>query len=407
MEFGLLDRGTGSQILVNNTDPLNVSTVAMQGATLSPVTAFNTYSGQVRPWTKFSVYPMPFIGTVQPQTTTAGNVSLWQNRNQQTGPGPINVRLPFINNSWNPGEIQNASTAQRPFGDAVGGVVAALGTGTVGMVLDGVSVTPTVTDIPSSTDKLVLYTPNPPLSPSSNHIAGLVYAGTTNYWIFSVITYTNVPATDMLASSAADPNAVGFHVKVAQAAAARSGGNTAAAAETQLAGTPANVATNGPNADGSYTVPGIVNWNVQKNPGNTTGEIGNFQPILTSTPDDPVPGIPGTNLTGTARFENVSAEIFAYLDLPAGYQKFGVNGDDGWKVQVGTQGQTNGTVLLFTSVTLANGSLTIDWTGTGRLQEASNLTGHNTDWSDVLNPPKPYSVQVGTTGQKFYRLISP
>ena len=64
--------------------------------------------------------------------------------------------------------------------------MADLGAETPGMVLDGVSVTPVVTPVPNSTDKLVLYTPNPSLSPSSNHIAGLVYAGTTNYWIFSV-----------------------------------------------------------------------------------------------------------------------------------------------------------------------------------------------------------------------------
>jgi len=51
-------------------------------------------------------------------------------------------------------------------------------------------------------------------------------------------------------------------------------------------------------------------------------------------------------LTGAARFENITAEIFAYLDLPAGCQKFGVNGDDGWRVQVGIPGQTNGTVLF-------------------------------------------------------------
>ena len=64
--------------------------------------------------------------------------------------------------------------------------------------------------------------------------------------------------------------------------------------------------------------------------------------------------------------------------------------------------------LMFTSATLTGGTtLTIDWTGTGRLQEASILTGHASDWTDVSNPPKPYSVQVGTTGQKFYRLISP
>ena len=221
-----------------------------------------------------------------------------------------------------------------------------MGTGSVGMVLDGASVTPSVTAVPNSSDKLVLFTPNPPLASGSIHTAGLIYANTTNYWTFSVITYTNVAAADVMPSGAADTNASGFHVKVVQSAAARPGGNTAAAAELQLAGTPASVAIAGTNPDGSYTVPGIINWNVQKNPGNTSGEIGNFQPLLTGTPDDPVPGIPGTGLTGTARFENITAEIFAYLDLSAGYQKFGLNGDDGWKVQVGTPGQTNGTVLF-------------------------------------------------------------
>src|SRR5438046_1980292 len=142
---------------------------------------------------------MPYIGVTRPLVNGGATVTLWQNRNPQTGPGPINVKQPFLNNSWNSTEIQ-AGTAQRPFGDAVGAIMADLGTSTVGMVLDGVSVTPTVTAIPSSTDKLVLYTPNPPLSPSSNHIAGLVYAGTTNYWIFNVIAYTNVAPTDMLSS---------------------------------------------------------------------------------------------------------------------------------------------------------------------------------------------------------------
>ena len=32
--------------------------------------------------------------------------------------------------------------------------------------------------------------------------------------------------------------------------------------------------------------------------------------------------------------------------MPAGYQKFAINGDDGFSVQVGTQGQTNGSILF-------------------------------------------------------------
>src|SRR5438093_13785584 len=99
--------------------------------------------------------------------------------------------------------------------------------------------------VPTYTGNVVLYARHPPLSPSSNHIAGLVYAGTTNYWIFSVIAYTNVAAADMLQSSAADPNAVGFHVKVVQSATPRPGnGNTITNMEAQLAGAIVNVATN-------------------------------------------------------------------------------------------------------------------------------------------------------------------
>ena len=63
--------------------------------------------------------------------------------------------------------------------------------------------------------------------------------------------------------------------------------------------------------------------------------------------------------------------------------------------------------LQFTSATVSGATLTIDWSGAGRLQQASILTGSNNDWSDVPNPPKPYTVPVGTSSQKFYRLINP
>src|SRR5947208_9487604 len=244
-EFFNIDRNTGTQVLVNDTTGAFPSVVNNGGNLISPITAYNTYTGQTRPWVKFSVYPMPYIGTLQPQTTTGGNVSLWQNRNQQSGPGAIQVKLGLLNGSWNSGEVANSSTAQRPFGDAVGAVVADLGTGSVGMVLDGVSVTPAVTDVPNSTDKLVLYTPPTPLSSSSNHVAGLVYANTTNYWIFSVITNVSVASGVAVPSSQADSNAVGFLAKVVQSTTQRPGannGNNVASAEAQLTGTPANVA---------------------------------------------------------------------------------------------------------------------------------------------------------------------
>jgi hypothetical protein len=342
LEFLEVDRATGTQILVNDTAGTYPSVVNFSGNTISGVVAYNAYTGPARPWVKASVYPMPYIGVTNPQLNGGNAVTLWQNQHQQSGPGPITVKV----GGGNPADIANDSAATRPFGDAVGAVVADLGNGTVGMVLDGANVTPTVSAIPNSTDKLVLYTPPTPLSNSSNHIAGLVYAGTTNWWIFNVISNVTVDASAAVPRDRLDATKIGFRAKVAQASAARAGGNTAAAAESQLAGTPANVAIPGPEPDGAYLVPGTINWNVAKNPGNTTGETGNFQPARTGTPDEAVPGIPGTGLTGAARYENFTAEIFAWLDLPAGYQKFAVNGDDGWKVQIGRPGRTDGQVLF-------------------------------------------------------------
>jgi hypothetical protein len=338
LEFLQVDRQTGTQILINDLGGNYPSVVANPGNTISSITAYNVYSGPTRPWIKFSVYPMPYIGVTNPRVNAGAAVTLWQNQHQQSGPGPITVKV----GSGNPADIANDAPTIRPFGDAIGAVVADLGSGAVGMVLDGANVTPTVTDIPNSTDKLVLYTPATPLSSSSNHIAGLVYARTTNYWIFNVITNVSVPVGAAVPYTRLDPNKIGFRAKVVQSTSARPAGNTVAAAEAQLTGTPANVAIPGPAVDGSYILTNIINLNDRKNTGGSGVEIGNFQSSRTGTPDDPVPGIPGTG----AALDNIAAEIFAYLDLPAGYQKFGINGDDGWRVQIGTPGQTSGTVLF-------------------------------------------------------------
>lgn len=336
LEFLYVDRNSGTQTLVNDVAGTYPSVVASGGNLVNPVAAYSTYTGPARPWVKFSVYPMPTQAT------------LWQNIHQQSGPGPITVRV----GAGNPVDIANdeprldQALVNRPFGDAIGAVVAGLGSGTVGMVLDGNAVTPAVTDVAGSSDKLVMYVPNPPMASGSTHTAGLVYAGTTNYWTFTVTTYTNVPASYRRPVEDADTSAPGFKVKVVQAQVTATLANTVARAEAQLAGTPASVAVPGPEADGSYLDGDVINWNVTANPGATLAEIGNFRQSLTGQPDEPVPGIPGTGLSGAARFENITAEVFAYLDLPAGYQKFGIGGDDGWKLQIGTPGQTDGPILF-------------------------------------------------------------
>jgi hypothetical protein len=65
------------------------------------------------------------------------------------------------------------------------------------------------------------------------------------------------------------------------------------------------------------------------------------------------------------------------------------------------------TELRFNPLQVSGGTITISWTGSGTLQEASNLTGSSGDWSKVIPPPaaNTYTVLPGTATRKFYRLI--
>jgi hypothetical protein len=55
----------------------------------------------------------------------------------------------------------------------------------------------------------------------------------------------------------------------------------------------------------------------------------------------------------------------------------------------------------FSPPTLSGGSMTLGWTGTGTLEEATAITG---PWGDAPSQANPQQVPVGTTGQKFYRI---
>jgi hypothetical protein len=62
----------------------------------------------------------------------------------------------------------------------------------------------------------------------------------------------------------------------------------------------------------------------------------------------------------------------------------------------------------FNAPTISAGNVTISWTGTGTLQEATNLTGNPSDWTNVTgNPPSPFSVPISSAARKFYRVRSP
>ena len=322
-ELFTMNRQNSSVILVNDvaSDP-------------NAVTAFRTFTGAAKPWTKFSVSPTP-----------------WDNRFQQAGPGPITM-LGRTRANAGANDIYNLADTTRPWADiGIGGVIA---NGTtepnLRLLLDSAEVPATKTT--NGTDVTVSYRPNPPLASNSTHTASLVYADTTNSWTFIVQPWTTLNAADAKPSSAADQTARGFSVKVVQAAATQA--NTAARAEAQLAGTPADISVPGPEAGGRYIVTNIINWSSSRVPGFTGVETGNFQDNSYGTgwpfpdyPDAAIPGLPGAGLTGDARMQNVTAEIFAWLDLPAaGYYRFGGNADDGIVVKVGTPGVTNGTVIF-------------------------------------------------------------
>ena len=60
----------------------------------------------------------------------------------------------------------------------------------------------------------------------------------------------------------------------------------------------------------------------------------------------------------------------------------------------------------FNATTISGGNVTVSWTGTGTLQQATALTGQASDWSDVSPQPTGNTLTVtgATSGKKFYRL---
>ena len=278
-ELFTVNKDNGQTILVNDT---------VNGAPA----AYRTYTGPAKPYTTFSASPTP-----------------WDNRVQQDGPGPITM-LGRTRANAGANDIYNLADTARPWADVgIGGTVAnGASDATLRLLLDGNEVPATRTV--NGTDVTLAYQPNPPLPSGTTHKAALVYAGTTNEWSFTVQSYTTLNAADAKPASAADPAARGFSAKIVQSATARPGGNTAIAAETQLAGTPASVAIPSSEADGRYIIPGIINWSTSRVPAFTGAETGNFQDNTYGTgwpwpdyPDAPVPGLPGTGLAGNPRMK--------------------------------------------------------------------------------------------------------
>jgi hypothetical protein len=166
---------------------------------------------------------------------------------------------------------------------------------------------------------------------SGSHVYTLTYAdnsgGTyTNQVVFSTV-YTTLPATYALPPGSGVVRGFTYRTVSASTQVELEGGALAssiASAEAQLSGTLvdtntgqpySNEATPGPNADGSYNIGTVINFTDGSSP------EGDF------ADDTEFPGLPfvGGN-------EWFSTEALLYLNLPAGYYRFGVNSDDGFEV---------------------------------------------------------------------------
>ena len=193
---------------------------------------------------------------------------------------------------------------------------------------DGNRVSPTVSSSGGLTN--VSYSATSLLAAGSTHFYTLTYsdnlaANYTNETVFTVANYPTLPAAYALPSGAGVTRGFSYRSVAVNQDTTNTLASTVARAKAQLAGTLidvstgmpfTNTATLGPNPDGSFNIDGVLNYNDLG-----TG-AGHF-------PDDEL--FPGLD---TGPYNWFSTEALLYLDLPAGYYRFGVNSDDGFQFNV-------------------------------------------------------------------------
>jgi len=212
-------------------------------------------------------------------------------------------------------------------------VISNLGGAAVQMLVNGSPVVPDVST--SGNDTTISYSSGAIYAPGSTNVVQLNAGPIATTWSFVVLNYPSLPASLGRPISGGSDSDAGFKVKVVQARSDAGLANLTARAEDQLAGTLIDPATSlpfgnealpGPGPNGTYILPGIINWNQDAG----IADIGNF--IAPAYPDAAIPGIPGSG----GHSDNIAAEVVTWLQLPAGLVKLGVNSDDGFRVTAAT-----------------------------------------------------------------------
>ena len=230
-------------------------------------------------------------------------------------------------------------------------IVNQVNTNSIQTTFNGASVTPVITK--NGTTTTISYVAATPLPPGSTNSVSLTFRDTgtppttqTYNRSFVVSQYAVLPGS--IATTSVDLTKPGFSIYMHQIPVARTpgDGNSIANAEQELAngyidpgtGLPyANSAPAGPNPDGTYSDPDIINWQIAGGP---AGAGESFKDT-DGYPNEPVPGI---NPSGTTDW--FAAEITTFLNLPAGAYSMGVNSDDGFVVSAASGlGDVFGTVL--------------------------------------------------------------
>ncbi len=185
---------------------------------------------------------------------------------------------------------------------------------TVKLEVNGQAVSPQVT--PTATGATVSYAITPLPASGSSVTAKLSFQDSeavdvSTEWSF-IVTYKSLdPALRVVGVGT---NA-GFNVRVVQIPMEEPDlANSLQRAEDQLA--PNSTI---PKYVDTTVVEPVVNFNQDAESGGTAGYFDT---------DAPIPGIDGSNGT-----DDIAMEVFAYLDLAAGVYRFGINCDDGYKLQ--------------------------------------------------------------------------
>jgi len=183
------------------------------------------------------------------------------------------------------------------------------------------------------------------LRPNATHTVQVIYGASgqtpaTNSWTFTTIPqYAVIHAADAVPAASVNKSNPGFRLFVNQRGGDRGpvDGNFMENAERHIRGAYldaafhpeanlANLGLAGP--DGWFIEPEVINHNGNGN----AGAVGVFTDTSTPAfPDEAAPGIPGT----TSSTDYYVTEILTFLELKAGYYRFCVNSDDGFKITIG------------------------------------------------------------------------